>query len=152
MISNPSARKEAGPLVQHPEIGAKVRSGGYLDHAASSYALCKTALREGRFADAAELARYTVTEALEAYELFTAWCGEIPDFIAARGIAAKTIAAESERLERLWGGGDGKAFNATTGWKLYTTLIETFAADAEAGRARDEMLDDAREVWRDTHD
>lgn len=140
------------PLVDHPAIGAKVRAGGYADHAASTYALAKAAADEGRGADAAELARYTVQEALEAYELFTAWCREIPAFIASRGVAAGVIAADAARLASLSAGRDGSAFDGDAGWARYRRLVDDFAAGAEAGRGDPEVLEQAREVWRDTHD
>ncbi|MCT8971407.1 hypothetical protein [Microbaculum marinisediminis] len=152
MTMNPNERTDAGPLVYHPTIGARVRAGDYADHAASSYALAEIALGEGRGTDAAELARYTVTEALEAYELFTAWCDEIPDFIAGRGIPAETLAAETKRLRELWDGASGDAFDAAAGWDRYRALIETFATAAAAGGGDPRMLDEAREIWRDTHD
>ena len=107
----------SGPLVHHPEIGARVRAGAYGDHAASTYALAKDAMGEGRGADAAELARYTVQEALEAYELFTAWNRDIPDFLAGRGVAPETIAAEAARLAGLLTGPDGTRFDGDAGWR-----------------------------------
>jgi hypothetical protein len=141
-----------GPLVHHPAIGAKVRAGGYADHAASTYALAAVAVREGRGSDAAELARYTVQEALEAYELFTAWCHKIPEFIAGRGIAPEIVALEAARLAALSTGPDGAAFNGDAGWARYRALIDEFAAGAEAGQGDPQLLDRAREVWRDAHD
>lgn len=144
--------KPAGPLVHHPAIGAKVRAGSYADHAASTYALAAEALAEGRGGDAAELARYTVQEALEAHELFTAWCREIPDLLAARGVAPGAIAADAARLAALRAGPDGAEFDGDAGWALYRRLVEDFAEAAEAGRGDPALLDRAREVWRDTHD
>lgn len=146
------AASPTGPLVHHPAIGAKIRAGAYPDHAASTYALAETAAREGRGKDAAELARYTVQEALEAYELFTAWCREIPELIAARGVAADAIAADAARLASLWRGPDGAAFDGDAGWACYKALIEQFAAAAEAGGGDPQILEQARAVWRDTHD
>jgi len=146
------ARGAGRPLVDHPAIGAKVRAGGYAGHAASTYALAKVAVEEGRGADAAELARYTVQEALEAHELFSAWCREIPAFVASRGVAAGVIAADAARLASLSAGRDGAAFDGDAGWARYRRLIDDFAAGAEAGRGDPEILEQAREVWRDTHD
>ncbi len=141
-----------GPLVEHPATGAKVRAGNYADHATSSYELAGAALREGRGGDAADLARYTVQEALEAYELFTAWCREVPDFLAARGVPSAVIAAETARLTSLLAGPDGSAFDGDAGWARYCGLIEDYAAGAEAARCDPALLEQAREVWRDTHD
>lgn len=143
---------EAGPLVHHPAIGAKIRAGGWADHAASTYALAAAALAEGRGADAADLARYTVQEAIEAQELFTAWWREIPAFLALRGVAAEVIAGEAARLAALSSGPEGAVFDGDAGWRRYRGLVEAFAQSAVAGRGDPALLDEAREVWRDTHD
>ncbi len=139
-------------FIHHPAIGARIRAGAYADHATSTYALAEEAARAGRGADAAELARYTVQEALEAYELFTVWCVKIPEFIAGHGIAPEIIAAQSARLASLWGEPDGTAFDGEAGWARYRALIEEFATGAEAGMDNPQLLDRAREVWRNTHD
>ena len=102
-------------FIHHPAIGARIRAGAYADHATSTYALAEEAARAGRGADAAELARYTVQEALEAYELFTVWCVKIPEFIAGHGIAPEIIAAQSARLASLWVEPDGTAFDGGNG-------------------------------------
>jgi len=146
------AANQPGPLRHHPAIGANIRAGAYGDHAASTYALAEAAAREGRGQDAAELARYTVQEALEAYELFTAWCREVPDFIAGRGVAPERLAADAARLAALWAGPDGAAFDGAAGWARYTGLIEAFASGAEAGAADALVLEQAHAVWRNTHD
>lgn len=142
----------SGPLVFHPAMGAKIRAGDYADHAQSTYLLAAQAAQEGRGEDAADLARYTIQEALEAYELFTAWCQEIPQFLLGRGIGQEQLAAEAERLEELWKSEDGAAFNAVSGWAAYQELIERFATGAVEGRADPATLDEARAIWRDTHD
>lgn len=143
-----------GPLVHHPAMGAKIRAGVYADHAASTYTLAETALREGRGRDAADLARYTVQEALEAYELFTAWNRQIPEYLAAHGVPAKTIAAEARRLASLLASPDGSAFDGDAGWARYKELIEEFAigAESDAGADAVALLEEARAIWRDTHD
>jgi len=151
-VSKSEPQDPAGPLVHHPAIGARIRAGSYAGHAASTYALAAAAAREGRHKDAAELARYCVQEALEAHELFTAWRKEIPEFIASRGIAREIIAADAARLASLLAGPDGSAFDGDAGWVRYKALIEDFATAAEAGRGDPQLLDRAREVWRDTHD
>lgn len=142
------------PLVHHPAMNATIRAGSYRDHAVSTYTLAETALRQGRGTDAAKLARYTVHEALEAYELFTQWCREIPEFLTGRGIAGEIIAADASRLAGLLAMPDGTAFDGDAGWARYKALIEDFARRAEANAMPDALtlLEQARTVWRDTHD
>ena len=85
----------AGPLVDDPVVGHLVRAGGWADHAASSYALVGAALDEGRFTDAAALARHTVEEAREGYELYALWTGQIRDILTDEGVdeSSRRIAA-----------------------------------------------------------
>lgn len=145
---------ETRPLVHHPVMNAMIRAGSYADHAVSTYTLAEAALREGRGRDAAELARYTVQEALEAYELFTQWCRDIPELLKARGVSAQMIAADADRLAGLLALKDGTPFDGDAGWARYKALIEDFARHAEANAVPHaaSSLDEARAVWRDTHD
>lgn len=140
------------PLVRHPAIGTNIRAGDYLDHAVSTYELAATALREGRSKDAAELAYYTVQEGLEAYELFTTWCDEIPIFIATQGITSDVIEADKARLAQLNAGPDGASFDGAAGWAKYQASIKKFAAGAQEGHGDQGVLELAREIWCDTHD
>lgn len=145
---------ETGPLIHHTSMNAKIRAGTYADHATSTYTLAEAALREGRGRDAAELGRYTVQEALEAYELFAQWCREIPEMLKTRGVAAETIATDAERLAALLRLADCAPFDGDAGWARYKALIEDFAHHAEANAAAKALaaLEEARSVWRDTHD
>lgn len=140
------------PLVHHPEIGAKVRAGAYSDHVASTYVLAAEAATQGRGEAAAEFARYTVQEALEAYELFSAWTQEIPDYLARNGVSDAIIAEEKARVATLLAGPDGTDFDGDAGWARYRELIEAFATAAQSGNADPATLDEARNIWRDTHD
>lgn len=145
---------EPGPLVLHPVMNAKIRSGSYLEHATSTYTLAEQALLEGRGADAAELARYTVQEALEAYELFTQWCREIPEYLSGRGIGGEKVMSDAGRLVRLQVMPDGSVFDGDAGWARYKALIEDFALHADNNEVPQALaaLNEARNVWRDTHD
>ncbi len=143
-----------GPLVYHETMGAKIRAGSYADHAASTYTLAEAALRDGRGADAAALARYTVQEALEAYELFSQWWREIPEWISRRGVPADVLASDAKRLAALVAMPDGTTFDGDAGWTRYKDLIERFAAEAEASCNSQALahLEAAHTVWRETHD
>lgn len=142
------------PLVRHEAIGYDIRRGGYLEHAASTYAMAGQAVRDGRFQHASDLGRYTVREAVEAHELYRDWIVEIRGYLIAKGIAATTIDAEERRIRDLLRLDGEVAFDPEAGWASYTANIEAFAAACAAGRAKDalSLLDIARETWRDTHD
>ena len=147
-------RESASPLVHHEAIGYEIRRGGYLDHAASTYVLADKALAEGRFQDAAELARYTIREAVEAHELYRDWIVEIRAFLEARGVATQVIDAEERRIRDLVKNADGTEFDPEAGWARYNALIEACASSCVAGHADQASaeLEQARQLWRVTHD
>ena len=144
----------AGPLVDDPVVGHPVRAGGWADHAASSYALAAAALDEGRFADAAALARHTVEEAREAYELYALWTGQIEAALAAEGVDNAEIAVGKAQLQALLDDGAAEPFDIHRGWAAYTEAIDAAEAacgsgDAPSARA---ALERARGRWLATHD
>ena len=147
-------RGDAGPLVDDPVVGHPIRAGGWRDHAASSYDLAAGALDEARFADAAALARHTVEEAREGYELYALWTDRIRDTLRAECVDAVALAAGEARLLSLLSGEADEPFDIHRGWSSYTAAIDAAcaacrAADAPAARA---ALDRAHAVWRATHD
>ena len=144
----------AGPLVDDPVVGHPVRAGGLADHAASSYALADAAIDDARFADAAALARHTVEEAREGYELYALWTGQIRETLAAEGVDRAEIEAGEASLDALLAGEGEKPFDIYRGWAAYTAAIDAVeaacgAGDAPAARA---ALECARTLWLETHD
>jgi hypothetical protein len=153
-VAGETIQGETGPLVDDPVIGHPVRAGDWAAHAASSYDLAAVALTEGRFADAAELARHTVEEAREGYELYAAWTDQIGDYLRAEGVDTTTIAAGEARLLALVTGEGEEPFDIHRGWAAYTAGIDEVEAacrahDATAAR---EALGRAKSIWRGTHD
>lgn len=153
-MTGASIQASSGPLVDDPVVGHPVRAGGLAEHAASSYALAADALDEERFTDAAALARHTVEEAREGYELYALWTEQIRETLAAEGVAEDQIAAGEARLQSLLAGEGGEAFDIHRGWAAYTAAIAAVEAacderDAEAARA---ALKQARSAWLETHD
>ncbi len=143
-----------GPLVDDPVVGHPVRAGGWADHAASSYALAAAAIDEERFADAAALARHTVEEAREGYELYALWVDQIRETLAAEGADQAGVAAGEARLDALLAGEDGAPFDIHAGWAAYVAAIDEVeaACDAGDGRAARAGLERARLLWLETHD
>ena len=143
-----------GPLVDDPVVGHPVRAGGLADHAASSYALAAAALDEGRVADAAALARHTVDEAREGYELYALWTGQIRDYLAAEGVEEALIEAGAARLGALLADDAGEPFDIHRGWAAYSTAIDEVEAACRAGDAAGARaaLERARALWLETHD
>lgn len=138
----------------HPGLGYAIRKGGWRDHQTSTYSLAERAIADGRFADAEELGRYTVREAMEAHELYRDWLAQTVDFLLAGGVSVNDVAAEQNRIAEILKLPDGSAFDADQGWNDYRDLIDRFAAACVSGDGGNavSLLEDARRTWRLTHD
>ena len=153
-MAGEAIRGAAGPLVDDPIVGHQVRAGSWTDQAASSYALAAAALDGGRLADAAALARHTVEEAREGYELYALWTVRIRETLGAEGVDQAEVAASEARLQALLAGEAGEPFDIHSGWAAYTAAIddvEAACAAGDAAAARD-SLERARTLWLATHD
>ena len=153
-MAGEAIRGAAGPLVDDPIIGHPVRAGGWSDHAASSYVLAARALDEGRFPDAAALARHTVEEAREGYELYALWTDQIRDTLVAEGVGEAEIAAGEARLGALLASEAGEPFDIHAGWAAYVAEIDAVEAACRGGdaTAASACLESARTRWLETHD
>ncbi|WP_425417674.1 hypothetical protein [Oricola indica] len=145
---------EDGPLVWHEGTGYEIRAGSYADHATSTYTLAERAIIDGRFDDAAKLAEYTIREALEAFELFTQWIVDIPQYMRERGVSAGDLADDEERIRRLLAHENEERFDGAVCWNEYQRLIASTKEACRAGRAEEAAanLECARQTWRETHD
>ena len=154
-MAGEAIRGAAGPLVDDPIIGHPVRAGGWSDHAASSYVLAARALDEGRFADAAALARHTVEEAREGYELYALWTDQIRDTLVAEGVGEAEIAAGEARVNaRCWPARRGSLSTFTPAGP--PTSPKSTRSRPPVGRAMRpapaQCLERARTTWLETHD
>lgn len=142
------------PLVFNEAIGNDVRRGSYTALGVSTYTLANDALNQGRFEDAAELARYTIQEAQEAFDLFTEWSAEIPQYLRERDVSKEFLDETENRISRLLHGKEGDPFDAYAGWKSYKGLIDKVGKTCAEKNNRDavKFLEEARQVWCDTHD
>lgn len=128
------------------ELGHEVRSDHWPAQGRSSYTLALEALADGRRDDAAALARMTVQEAVEAYELYVLWLDQLPAFLADRGVAGEEFirarTASSTTKARL-----------QAGWIEYLGLIDNFEtlSSKEISQAAG-TLERARSTWREAHD
>ncbi len=137
----------AGPVTRRSDLlGHDVRSDPWPDQGRSSYRLAAQALDDGRAEDAVALARMTVQEAQEAYDLYRLWLARLPVLMVELGVPARTMAASTPGITQA-------AEGLESGWTRYVELIELFAGrvteDAAAAR---ELLDDARSNWLAAHD
>jgi hypothetical protein len=146
--------KSEEPLVWHDLLEQRVRRGAWADQQRSTYRLAAEALKEGRHADAEELARFTIEEAVEGHEIYRDMMALIPDYLRRHGVGAEVLEEEIARLRELTALPDGRPLDAEAGWAAYKQLIEAFAeacrqGDIEGGLR---LIEEARVTWRVTHD
>ncbi|MER3388671.1 MAG: hypothetical protein RJQ01_01435 [Microcella sp.] len=135
-------------------LGRRIRSGDWVDQKVSTFREVGRAIDEGRWTDASELANYFVDEARVCWDLYRQWTRELEDFMLSRGVSdedVRTIRTEIAEVTRM---PDGQLFEPEKEWSTLHTLIAdvTEAADRQdAGRAH-ELMGEAKETWRRTHD
>ncbi len=135
-------------------MGRPARAGTWQEQGISTYRLAARAIGEGRLADAAELGRFTIQEALEGHELYQMFIDRARAFLRREGHSAELLSEEEERIRANLRLPDGSAFDADQGWADYGAAIEAFV-DACERQQPDEalaLLEQARRGWRQTHD
>lgn len=137
------------PTRFHEALGHDVRSDPWRGQGQSSYVLAAEALAEGRAEDAVALARMTVQEAQEAFDLYALWLVQLPDLLSERGVPGSALrrarvqaSTTKDRLE--------------DGWGRYLVLVDRFetlasSTAAEVSEAAD-VLESARASWLAVHD
>jgi hypothetical protein len=128
-------------VVHNDLLGHLVRADPWVEQGQSSYSRAHDSIRSADFAAAEDYGRITIQEAQEAYDLFSAWLGEIPQILSAKGVPPDVVA---QRLD----------VDLDVGWRTYLDLIDEFA---KACRRRDaesapDILERARIVWQRHHD
>ena len=135
-------------------IGRRVRLGDWQDQKISTYRKIHEALDESRFDDAAELANYFVDEAKVCWVLYRQWILDLEGFLTDQGATADELAAVTEQIENAIVLPSGQPFDSDAHWARFNELIDEVTAAAgrgDAAAARGPM-DEAKEIWRQTHD
>ena len=136
-----------GPTHFDALLGHDVRSDPWPQQGHSSYALALDALDEHRIDDAVALARMSVQEAQEAFDLYALWLDRLPALLSDRGVAESVLSparhetvAVKRRLER--------------GWIQYLELVDRFEAISRSRATPEapELLEAARMAWLAAHD
>ncbi len=146
--------RDDGPLVHHDGFGGLVRHGGWDEQAISTFRLAAQAFEDGRFEDAADLARYTVEEAVEGHEIYGMGIESVPEYMRAHGVDDAVIEDEVRQIKALLDMPDGTPFDPEAGWQAYRDLIDRFVALCRAGGGAEglDLLETARVTWLQFHD
>jgi hypothetical protein len=137
------------PTRFHEALSHDVRSDPWSGQGRSSYVLAAAALSDGRAHDAVALARITVQEAQEAFDLYALWLRTLPDLLSERGVP-------SHALDRAKTQAGQTRTQLETGWNHYLTLVDQFemiasSTPVEVSDAAD-VLESARTTWLAVHD
>jgi len=112
------------------------------------------AVREQRWDDATELARYFLTEADVCFSLFRQWIDDLRAFLASYGVSAEDLAATEAEIFSLLTMPDGSPWCPVEVWGSLERQVDDFA---KAAVARDsetalELVEVFTETWRRCHD
>ncbi|HEV8421428.1 MAG TPA: hypothetical protein VGR13_08750 [Actinomycetota bacterium] len=130
------------------------RTGSWQELAVSTFREAARAARDGRFDDAEALGRYTVEEAREAHELYPLFVAGARRFLLREGVPPDVLDQEERRILSNLRLPDGSSFDFERGWNEFTAAVEGFAEACQKGRGDEavEVLERARETWRQAHD
>ena len=144
----------ADPVRFDERLNRRVRTGGPLSQAASTYRLAVEALQRNDFRRARLLGRFTEDEAREGRELYPVFAERARAFLLGQGVSAERLAAEERKISDALRGPDGSAFDLERGWSAYTAALDGFeaACEREDAPAALEWVERARSMWRETHD
>lgn len=132
----------------------RVRLGSWEEQKVSTYQKILEAFDEARWDDASELATYFVDEAAVCWQLYRQWLTDLQGFLRDEGVSEEDLTAIAARLTEVIVLPDGSRFDSEAHWERFNQLIgqvwEAAAAqDAAAARA---AMEQAKEIWRQTHD
>ncbi len=135
-------------------IGRRVRLGDWQDQKISTYRKVHEALADGRFDDARELADYFVDEAKVCWVLYRQWISDLEGYLGECGVAPEALAEITRQILDATRLPDGERFDSDAHWARFTDLIGRVGAAAGAAdpAAAAVAMDEAKEIWRQTHD
>lgn len=146
------ADEHGRPVVTTDALLGMVRAGSLADQGRPTWDLAADAIDAGRTDDAVLLARYAVTEAREAYELYREWVEELPTAIIQLGADASRVEASQAEISAATGIADG--LDVDRAWHRFEDAVEQAVGSCGAGepeRAKRELVS-ARRLWLKGHD
>jgi hypothetical protein len=135
-------------------LGRRVRMGAWEDQKVSTYRKIREALDEGRWDDAAILAAYFVDEANVCFTLYRQWISDLNGFLRDGGVAPDEIDEVNASIVAKLTLPDGRPWQPRQRWNEFLDLVQRFsgAAYREQREGALALLDELKEVWRQTHD
>lgn len=132
----------------------RVRLGRWEDQKVSTFRLVHDCLDQARWDQATELATCFLDEAAVCWHLYRQWLADLEQFLCDQGTSDADLVDLRERFSELTRLPDGSPFDSHRQWEKVQQLIEELRAaasrhDPQAAKA---AMDQAKEIWRQTHD
>lgn len=132
----------------------RVRLGSWEDQKISTFRKIHEAIDEARWAEAKELSAYFIDEAAVCWNLYRQWLSDLEGFVRDEGTSEQDLEAIRAQLVELTRLPDGSVFDSQAMWDRFNSLIADVGAacDAHEAETAHAAMDEAKEVWRQTHD
>lgn len=143
----------AGLLAHHPVLRRRLRGGDWTKQGVATSRLVVEAAREGRAADAEELARHFVVEADVCHRLYGQWLPDLRAFLRDNGVGGEEIAVAEARIVEILQLPDGSTWDRDRVWDELLGQVDSLC-DALVGGATEVSgaVDGMVETWRRCHD
>ncbi len=132
----------------------RVRLGDWSDQKVSTHRRVLESLELEQWTDAADLARYFVDEAAVCWHLYRQWLADLRGFLSDEGAPSTELDEVAHSLIDLTRLPDGTAFDTDRQWAQLGQLVDGVvrAAESHDAAAGASLMEQAKEVWRQTHD
>ena len=132
----------------------RVRLGSWQDQKISTYSRIQESVNAERWDEAGELALYFVDEAAVCWHLYRQWLADLEGFLLEEGTPKVDLSSIRENLVELTRLPDGTVFDSHAMWAQFNELIQDVvsACGSSDGVGALAAMDQAKEVWRQTHD
>lgn len=142
-----------GLLEEHPLLGRRIRGGKWEEQGFATTRLIAAALKDRRWEEAAELARYFVTEAEVCSQLYRQWTDDLRVLLRKQGLTDGDLADAEQEMDALLALPDGSAWEPTRIWDNFDTQVDSFVdATARQDGSATLLLEELVETWRCCHD
>ncbi len=135
-------------------LGRRVRMGPWEDQKISTYRKILDALAEHRWDNAAALEAYFIDEANVCFTLYRQWIGDLNGYLTDKGVSAAKIRDRNEQAVRVAKLPDGSPWEPRRHWDRFLSEMQqtTAATYREKPEEAQQLLDVAKETWRQCHD
>lgn len=142
------------PLEWNGVLDRAIRGGTWDEQGVATYRLLVSAIEEGSYAQARDLAEYFVVEAGVCYKIYRQWSTDIAEFLVQSGVDRASLGSLQQKLSEQLKHPDGRSFDPHAQWaRVQGSLARLCQALDAANEERSLLaLDELVEDWRQCHD